>query len=269
MPPRTVIAWQQKRLRAYGRRFSQGGKPGLPTVSEELRELIRRISQANPTWGSPQIVGEVRKLGIHVAKSTVEKYRVRHRMPPSPTWKTFLKNPMEDVVAVDFFTVPTVMFRVLFVLVILTHDRRRVLHINVTEHPTADRVTQQVVEAFPWDEIPCYLLRDRDRIYGASFRQRIRDMDIKEVIIAPDSPWQNPYVERFIGSIRREVLDQVMILNEQHLKRILASYVTYYHGWRTHLAPAMDCQEPRPVHPPEHGKVVAVPEVGALHHHYE
>jgi putative transposase len=249
--------------------LSQGGTPGRPTVAKELRELIGRISQANPTCGSSRMVRELQKLGIHVAKSTVEKYRVHHRKPPSPTWKTFLKNHMEDVVALDFFTVPTVTFRVLFVLVILTHERRRVLHINVTEHPSAEWAAQQVVEAFPWDKIPRYLLRDRDRIYGASFRRRIRNMGMKEVIIAPYSPWQNPYVGRFIGSIRREVLDQVMIMNEQHLKRILAGYVTYYHGWRTHLSLTMDCPEPRPVYPPEHGKVVAVPEVGGLHHHYE
>jgi transposase InsO family protein len=267
--PRTVIAWQQKRFREYWRRLSQGGKPGRPTVAKELRELIRRISQANPTWGSHRIVGELQKLGIHVAKSTVEKYRMRHRKPPSPTWQTFLKNHMEAVVALDFFTVPTVTFRVLFVLVILAHERRRVVHVNVTEHPTAEWAAQQVVEAFPWDETPRYLLRDRDRIYGAAFRRRVRNMGIQGAIIAPYSPWQNPYVERFIGSIRREVLDQVVIQNEQHLKRILASYVTYYHGWRTHLSLAMDCPEPRPVQPPKHGKVIAVPEVGGPHHHYE
>jgi hypothetical protein len=140
--PRTVVAWQQKRFRAYWRRLSQGGTPGRPTVAKELRELIRRISQANPAWGSPRIVGELQKLGIHVAKSTGEKYRVRQRTPPSPTWRTFLKNHMADVVAIDFFTVPVVTFRVLFVLVILTHERRRMVHFNVAERPTAEWATQ-------------------------------------------------------------------------------------------------------------------------------
>jgi putative transposase len=267
--PRTIVAWQQKRFRAYWRRLSQGGTPGRPTVAKELRELIRRISQANPAWDSPRIVGELQKLGIHVAKSTVEKYRVRHRKPPSPTWRTFLKNHMADVVAIDFFTVPVVTFGVLFVLVILTHERRRMVHFNVTERPTAEWAAQQVIDAFPWDEALRYLLRDRDRIYGASFRQQVWNMGVEEVLIAPRSPWQNPYVERLIGSIRRECLDHVVILNERHLMHVLARYFAYYHQWRTHLSLAMDCPEPRPVQPPDLGEAIAVPEVGGLHHHYE
>jgi transposase InsO family protein len=208
-------------------------------------------------------------LGINVAKSTVEKYRVRPRKPPSPTWKSFLKNHVQDLVALDFFTVPTVTFRVLFVLVILAHARRRVVHFNVTEHPTAHWTAQQVVEAFPWNETPRYLLRDRDGIYGAAFRQRVQHMGIKEVVIAPWSPWQNPYVERLIGSIRREVLDHVVILNVQHLQRLLTDYFAYYHHFRTHLSLAMDCPVPRAVELPECGEVIAIPEVGGLHHHYE
>jgi putative transposase len=267
--PRTVIAWQQQRFRAYWQRLSQGGTPGRPAVAKELRELIRRMWQANPTWGSPRIVGELQKLGIHVAKSTVEKYRVRHRKPPSPTWRTFLKNHMADVVALDFFTVPTVTFRVLFVLVILTHERRRVVHFNVTEHPTAEWAAQQVIDAFPWDKAPGYLLRDRDRVYGASFRQRVQHMGIEEVVIAPRSPWQNPYVERLIGSIRRECLDHVIVLHERHLRRLLTSYFQYYHRWRTHRALDMDCPVPRPVQRPEVGLIWEVPDMGGLHHHYE
>src|SRR5918912_393358 len=206
--------------------------------------------QANPLWGSPRIVGELRKLGIHVAKSTVAKYRPRRKKPPSPTWKTFLKNHVQDLVALDFFVVPTVTFRVLFVLVILAHERRRVVHFNITEHPTAEWTAQQVVEAFPWDEAPRYLLRDRDRIYGTAFQQRVRHMGIKEVLTAPQSPWQNPYVERLIGSIRRECLDHVLVLHERHLQRLLTSYFSYYHEWRTPLSLAMDCPEPRPVYGP-------------------
>jgi putative transposase len=146
--PRTVIAWQRQRFRGYWRRLSQKGNPGRPTIAQEVRELIQAMWQANPTWGSPRIVGELRKLGIHVAKSTVEKYRVRPKRPLSPMWKTFLKNHMQDLVALDFFTVPTVTFRVLFVLVILVHERRRVVHFNVTEHPTAQWTAQQVVKPF-------------------------------------------------------------------------------------------------------------------------
>jgi transposase InsO family protein len=267
--PRTVIAWQRQRFREHWRRLSQRGTPGRPTIAKDVRDLIRTMWQANPTWGAPRIVGELRKLGIEVAKSTVEKYRVRPRKPPSPTWKTFLHDHIQDLVAMDFFVVPTVTFKVLFVLVILAHERRRVVHFNVTEHPTAAWTAQQVVEAFPWDEAPRYLLRDRDRIYGVAFRQRVQHMGIEEVLTAPQSPWQNPYVERLIGSIRRECLDHVLVLHEQHLQRILSSYFVYYHRWRTHLSLAMDCPMLRPVEPPEVGAVMALPAVGGLHHHYK
>jgi putative transposase len=267
--PRTVVAWQHQRFRDYWRRLSQRGKPGRPVLGKEVRELIRKMSQANPTWGSPRIVGELRKLGIDVAKSTVEKYRVRLRKPPSPTWKAFLHNHVKDLVSMDFFVVPTVTYQVLFVLVILAHARRRIVHCNVTEHPTAAWTAQQVVDAFPWDEAPRYLLRDRDRIYGDAFRQRVQHMGIAEVLIAPRSPWQNPYVERAIGSIRRELLDQVIVLNERHLQRLLQSYLGYYHSYRTHRALDMDTPIPRPIQPPELGRVREVPEVSGLHHHYE
>jgi putative transposase len=267
--PRTVIAWQQQRFRDHWRRLSQHRTPGRPVVAQEVRELIQAMWQANPTWGSPRIVGELRKLGLDVAKSTVETSRVRSRKPPSPTWKAFLKNHVKDLVAMDFFVVPTVTYKVLFVLVILAHERRRVVHFNMTEHPTAEWTAQQILDAFPWGETPRYLLRDRDRAYGASFRQRVRHMGIEEVLIAPRSPWQNPYIERLIGSLRRECLDHVILLHERHLMRVLQTYLAYYHRWRTHLALNKDCPQPRPVHPPEQGKVIAIPEVGGLHHHYE
>jgi transposase InsO family protein len=236
-----VIAWQRKRFRDHWRRLSQQGNPGRPAIAKEVRDLICAMWQANPTWRSPRIVGELRKLGIAVAQSTVEQYRPRLKTPPSPTWKTFLKNHMQDLVAMDFFVVPTVTFRVLFVLVLLVHARRRVLHFNITEQPTAQWTAQQVVDAIPWDEAPRYLLRDRDAIYGASFRQRVKHMGIKEVVIAPRSPWQHPYVERLIGSIRRECLDHGMVFHERHAQRILVGYSTYYHRWRTHLSLPMDC----------------------------
>ncbi len=267
--PRTVIAWQKKRFRAYWRQLSQHGKPGRPAISREVRELIRDMWKSNTTWGSPRIVGELRKLGINVAKSTVEKYRPQVRKPHSPTWRAFLNNHVKDLVACDFFTVPTVTFKVLFVFVILTHERRRIAHFNVTEHPTTQWTSQQVVEAFPWDEAPRYLLRDRDAIYGAQFQQRVGTIGIEEVKTAPRSPWQNPYCERIIGSIRRDMLDHVIVLNERHLKRLLTEYVIYYHRFRTHLSLDMDCPEPRAVEPPGAGVVIAVPELGGLHHHYE
>ena len=267
--PRTVITWQNQRFRDYWRKLSQNSKPGRPTITKEVRELIQDMWRSNPTWGSPRMVGELRKLGITVAKSTVEKYRPRNRKPPSPTWKAFLNNHIKDIVACDFFTVPTVNFGVLFVFIILAHERRRIIHVNITEHLTAKWTAQQMVEAFPWDTAPRYLLRDRDAIYGVCFQERVRPMGIQEVKIAPRSPWQNPYCERVIGSIRRDVLDHVIVLNDRHLMRLLKSYLNDYHRFRTHLSLEMDCPEPRTTQPPERGAVRSVTEVGGLHHHYE
>ncbi len=214
-------------------------------------------------------MGELRKFGIDVAKSTVEKYRVRPRKPSSPTWKAFLENHVSELVAMDFFVVPTVDFKVLFVLVILAHERRRVVHFNVTEHPTEQWTAQQIIEAFPWDTAPRYLLRDRDAIFSSYVQQRIKHMGIEEVLTAPRSPWQNPFVERFIGSVRRDCLDHVIVLNERHLKGLLSRYFEYYHHWRTHLSLSMDSPESRPVQLPGQGAVIEYPKVGGLHHHYE
>jgi len=210
----------------------------------------------NVGWGSPRIVGELRKLGIDVAKSTVEKYRVRSRKAPSPTWKVFLKNHVRDLVSIDFLVVPTVRFKILFILVVLAHHRRRVVHFNVTEHPTAQWTGHQIIEAFPWDTAPKNLLRDRDAIYGSQFQRRVKSMGIEKVLTAPRSPWQNAFVERLNGSIRRDCLDHVIVLNERHLKRILTRYFDYYHCWRTHLSLEMDSPESRSVQPPALGKVV-------------
>jgi transposase InsO family protein len=198
--PATVIAWQRRRFRDHWRRISQGGKPGRPGIDQQTRQLIRRMSLANPLWGTPRIVGELRKLGIEVAKSTVDKYRVRPRKPPSPAWKTFLTTHVTDLASIDFFIVPTIRFKLLFVLVVLAHARRKVIHCNVTENPTAQWTAQQIIEAFPWDSAPKYLLRDRDAIYGEAFRQRVQGMGIEQVLSAPRSPWQNPFVERLIGT---------------------------------------------------------------------
>jgi transposase InsO family protein len=182
--------------------------------------------------------------------------------------RTFLDNHIRDIVAIDFFTVPTATFRILFAFVVLRHDRRHVVHVNVTAHPTAKWTAQQMVEAFPYDEAPRFLIRDRDAIYGVDFHQRIKHMGIEEVITAPRSPWQNPYVERIVGSIRRECLDRVIVLNERHLKRILSSYFVYYHESRAHLSLDRNSPIPREIERPERGKVVAIPQVGGLHHRY-
>ncbi|MFI5340677.1 MAG: integrase core domain-containing protein [Candidatus Methylomirabilales bacterium] len=267
--PATVLAWQRTRFREYWARLSRTGPAGRPAIRREGRQLIREISVANPRWGSPRILGELRKLGIAVAKSTVEKYRVRPRRPTSPTWRAFLKHHVTELVSIDFFTVPTVGFKVLFVLVVLAHARRRIVHFNVTEHPTARWTAQQLVEAFPWETAPKYLLRDRDAVYGEGFQRRVANLGIDQILAAPRSPWQNAYAERLIGSIRRECLDHAIVFSEGHLRRLLASYFHYHHRWRTPLSLAMDCPEARPVQPPDQGAVVAFPEVGGLHHHYE
>jgi hypothetical protein len=267
--PQTVIAWQRKRFREHWARLSQHGTPGRPRLAKEFRDLIRTMSRANPTWGSPRIVGELRKLGIVVAKATVERYMVRRRKPPSPTWRTFLATHAKDLVAIDFFTVATVRFEILFVLVILAHDRRHVRHFNITTHPSAAWTAQQMVEAFPWDTAPAYLLRDRDGVYGREFRTRVAALGITEVRTAPRSPWQSPYVERLIGSIRRECLDHVVVFHARHLRRILGAYFAHYHQWRCHQGLDMDCPEPRPVQSREMGAVVEVAERGGLYRHYE
>src|ERR1700675_851132 len=234
--PDTVIAWQRKHFRDHWTRMGRAGKPERPLISEEIRELIRKVSGANPLWGKPRIVGELGKLGIKVAKSTVDKYRVRCRKAPSPTWKAFLKNQVNDLVSIDFLVVPTIRFKLLFVLLVLSHSRRKVLYFNVTENPTAQWTGQQIIEAFPWDSAPKYLLRDRDAIYGSAFQSRVQSMGIEEVLSAPRSPWQNPFVERLIGTLRRDCLDHLIVLNERHLRRIVAGYLDYYHDWRTHLS---------------------------------
>lgn len=176
---------------------------------------------------------------------------------------------MKDLVAVDFFTVPTIRNRVLFVFVVLALERRRVIHFNVTANPTAEWTARQIVQAFPYDSAPRFLLRDRDAIYGSAFRGRVKGMGIEEVVSAYRSPWQNGHVERLIGTVRRECLDHMIILNEDHLRRVLARYFDYYHRWRTHLALDMDCPEPRRAQGPDEGEVVEIPEVYGLHHHYE
>lgn len=227
------------------------------------------MARANPTWGAPRLLGELEKLGIVLAQSTVQKYMPRRRRPPSPTWRVFLANHVSDLVALYFFVVPTIGFRVLFVLVVMRHQRREVVHFNVTEHPTAEWTAQQIVEAFPWRDVPRFLLRDRDGVYGKHFRDRVRGLGIEEVITASQSPWQNPYAERLIGSIRRECLDHVIVLNEEHLRRVLKRHFSYYHHWRTHLSLERDCPESRMVQNVGDGEVIEVPEVGGLHHHYE
>jgi putative transposase len=238
-------------------------------VAHEIRALVAEMATANPLWGAPRIHGELAKLGIDVSERTVSRLLPRRRRPPSQTWRTFLANHVTSIVSMNFFTVSMLTGRVLFVLVLLSHQRRRIVHVNITEHPTAAWTAQQVIDAFPDDTAPTWLLRDHDAIYGAPFRHRIAGMGIREVLSSPSSPWQNPYVERLIGSIRRECLDHVIVINDTHLRRLLAAYLRYYHRSRTHLGLDKDTPDVRPIQPAVAGRIVARPEVGGLHHRYE
>lgn len=266
--PETVIRWHGKGFKLYWTWKTRRSRKGRPAVASEIRGLIRKMSRANPRWGAPRVHGELLKLGIDISQAAVSKYMVRHRKPPSQGWRTFLDNHVGNWVSVDFFTVPTVNFRVLFVFVILAHERRRVVHFNVTDAPTAPWTGQPIVEAFPWDTAPGYLLRDRDGIYGHEFSSRAEHMGIKEVKTAPRSPWQNPYVERLIGTLRRDCVDHVIVVDEKHLRQILRDYLAYYHSCRTHLSLEKDSPEPRTVESPDQGKIVEFPMVGGLHHRY-
>jgi transposase InsO family protein len=226
------------------------------------------MCRANPLWGAPRIHGELLKLGIEISEATVSKYMVRRCGPPSLSWRAFLDNHARDLIALDFFTVPTATFRILFVLIVLSHDRRRILHFHVTEHPTAAWTARQLLEVCGLEKVPRYLVRDRDAIYGAEFRRQVVALDMEEIMTAPRSPWQNPYAERVIGSVRRECLDHMIILGERHLKRILGSYAEYYHSVRTHLSLEKDTPHGRPVQSPAQGKIVGRKRVGGLHHEY-
>jgi putative transposase len=244
-----------------------GKKLGRPQIGKQIRELVKTVARANPLWRAPRIHGELLKLGIAVSERTVSRILQTLKRPPSQTWKTFLHNHIGEIVATDFFTVPAVSMRVLFVFLVLSHQRRNVLHFAVTEHPTAEWAGQQIVEAFADRDAPGFLIRDRDASYGHEFRRRVQSLGIKEVVTAPRSPWQNAFAERLIGSIRRECLDHVVVLNHRHLRKLWKNYFAYYHRSRTHLGLAKDAPEPRPVM--THGEIIGIPQVGGLHHRYE
>jgi putative transposase len=266
--PETVIKWQRQGFKCYWRWKSRAGRVGRPKIDQEIRDLIRRMSRENPLWGVPRIQAELHLLGYEIAESTVAKYRLRSRQPPSQTWKSFLRNHAGQIAAIDFFTVPTVTFNVLYGFVVLLHDRRQVVHFNVTTHPTACWTAQQIIEAFPEETAPRFLLRDRDQIYGGHFRCRVVGIGIEEVVTAAQSPWQNPYAERLIGSIRRECLDHLIVLGEGQLRRILREYLDYYNGVRPHQSLEKNSPLPRQIELPTKGRVSSIPQVGGLHHRY-
>jgi putative transposase len=265
--PETVIGWQRAGLRLFWR-WKSRPRAGRPRKHAALIQLIRRMWSVNPTWGSPRIRDELAKLGLEASTATIRKYRPKCGRRPSQSWRTFLRNHAGVIAAMDFFVVPTVSFRLLYVLVVMTHERRKVIDFNITEAPTAEWTAQQVVNAFPYDTAPKYLLRDRDSIYGSVFVQRVEGMGIKQKLISPRSPWQNPYVERLVGSIRRECLDRVIVFNERQLRHVLESYFRYYHEVRPHRGLSHDSPIPRPVESSERGDVIEMPLLGGLHHHY-
>ncbi len=265
--PATVVGWHRRGFRAYWR-WKSRPKGGRPRIHPSVRRLIRHMWSSNPTWGAPRIQAELHKLGIDVSESTIRRYRPPRSRQPSQTWRSFLQNHLGDIAAMDFFVVPTATFRVLYVFFIIAHDRRRILHFNVTTSPSAEWTARQVLEAFPFDTRPRFLLHDQDKIFAGEVAQRVQSMGIEEVLTAPGSPWQNAYCERLIGSIRRECLDHVVVLNERHLLRVLRSYASYYHASRTHRALEGDSPDGRAVEPPEQGEVIALPQVGGLHHRY-
>jgi transposase InsO family protein len=265
--PRTVVQWQRRRIREYWARLSRPRRRGRPSVHPAIRALIRQMSQANVLWGAPRIAGELGMLGIEIAESTVAKYMVTQPRPASPTWSAFLRSHLREVISVDFFIVPTVRRQILFVFLVLSNERRRVLHFNVTTNPTAEWTARQLVEAFAWTRAPRYLLRDHDGIYGYAFQRQVEALGMAEVRSGKGKPWQNPYVERLIGTIRRECLDHVIVLGERHLMHVLREYLAYYHGYRTHLSLGMDAPDGRDVQ--VDGAVRAVPHLDGLHHHYE
>ncbi len=244
-------------------------RPRTPGGSSRDSRSDTRNEPGQSVLGCPRVHGELLKLGISSGQTAVSKYMARRAGSPSPSWRTFLGNQMHGIAAVDVFVVATAAFRLRYVMVVLHLARRKIAHFDLTKQPSQDWLSRQVTEAFPWDTAQRYLLRDRDSSYEPRFHGRVRAMGMEEVITAPRSAWQTPYVERLIGSIRRECLDHIVIFNERHMRRVLTSYFDYYHRTRTHLSFATDCPDRRPVQSADSGKIIAFPEVGGLHHRYE
>ena len=268
--PETVIAWHRRGFARFWTWRSRRG-PGRPPIDREIAELIARMARENPTWSRRRIAAELAKLGYDVHKDTVAKY-MPARSPgprrPSQSWSTFLRNHLQGTIAVDFLTVPTATFRVLYVFFVLSLERRRVLHVNVTAAPNAAWAAQQIVEAIGPGVVAERLIRDRDGVFGKVFDARVAGLGIRQMLTAPRSPWQNGFAERWVGTLRRELLDRAIVLGERHLLRMVREYVRHYNEDRPHMALARDAPEPRAIEGPERGKVVAIPRVSGLHHRY-
>src|ERR1700726_1807111 len=263
--PETVIKWHRAGFRSYWSWKSRRGA-GRPTVRQEIRKLIREMSIVNPVWGAPRIHGELLKLGVGIGQTSVAKYMVRRRDPPSQGWRTFLRNHPDGVAATDMFGVPTISLRLLYGLLIMGHGRRHILWFGVTAHPTAEWIANQATESCGWEQAPRYLIRDRDGAYGEVFIRRLRSIGIRDRPTSPRSPWENAYAERLIGSIRRECLDHVVVFGERHLRHILLSYMKYHNEIRTHLSLEKDAPVSRAVKLA--GTILCRPVLGGLHHQY-
>ena len=245
--PETVIRWHQQGFKLYWR-WKSRPTPGRPAIPQVQINLIKQMANENPLWGAPRIHGEMRKLGFDISESTVQRYMPRKpQRTTRQRWKTFLKNHSSEIISLDFFVVPTITFNLLYVLVFFSHHRRRIIHFNVTVHPTSQWASQQLRNAFCDEEPPKFLIRDRDSKFGEVFAHSVKALGIRPILTSYRCPWQNGYSERLIGSIRRECLDHLIIINERHLRGILQNYVCYYNTQRTHLGVSKDSPEPRHV----------------------
>ncbi|MDP2886980.1 MAG: integrase core domain-containing protein [Ignavibacteria bacterium] len=264
--PETVIRWHRQGFRLFWRWKSQS-EAGRPKIPRDQIALIKQMANDNPLWGAPRIHGEMLKLGFEISEATVQRYMTK-KVPRTTRqrWKTFLKNHSAQIVSVDFLVVPTITFKLLYVLVFLSHDRRRIIHFNVTAHPTAQWSAQQLRNAFSDVEPPRFLIRDRDTKFGEVFTETVSALGMEPILTAYRSPWQNGFAERLIGSIRRECLDHLIIVNKGHLRGILQRYIRYYNTQRTHLGIGKDSPEPREVQ--GSGKIDKVAVANGLHHFY-
>ena len=269
--PETVFGWHRAGFRLYWRWRSRP-RGGRPKITEEIRVLIRRLAQENPDWGAPRIHGELQKLGFVVSERSVARYlrRVRRRGDPGKRWLTFLQNHREVIAAFDFFTVPTVTFQLLYCFFVIEHGRRRILHFNVTRYPTAEWVVQQLREAFPEAGPYRYAVFDRDATFQEAVITFLKATGLKPKRTSLQAPWQNGIAERWVGSCRREILDHVIALNEQHLRRLISDYVNYHHEDRIHDSLEKDTPNRRTVEPKAAAKatVISMPRLGGLHHRY-
>lgn|SRR5487761_17794 len=269
--PETVVRWHRAGFQMYWRLLSKARRQvGRTQTPKEVRELIFRMVAENPTWGAPRIHGELLMLGFDISERTISRWM--KRAPPDPgltkRWLAFLRNHREAIAAMDFFTVPTITFGVIYCFFVIAHDRRRILHFNVTKHPTSLWVVQQLRETFPFESAPRFLIFDRDGKYGIEVPAAVRSLKIRPVRTSFESPWQNGIAERWVESCRRDLLDHVIALNERHLKRLLLEYVSYYHEDRTHLGLGKGTPLGR-IASAISGRIVSHERVGGLHHRYD